>query len=1223
MLTYRTGAAGAPSAAKAMSEHLLQQTLPPEMAAMAEYYQQGVTPPTPAEAAATRYAGFQTVSDPEERGRIFAAEIDRLQDAAPASADSLAIRAAGVFVAAGLTDRAGAETLLRQQGAAFTPDALDAEIRNATSSRDYSSATAMPRRDMNPQLADRLGIDVTRGLTPAEVAHLLNGQRADGTDIPGKEKQAPTEAIGKIFGMDERRLPTRAELEAVLAGQTVSGAALPDDVRDRSVRRFMSVLGASSPNLTPEEREHILSGRTADGQDLSIGEYHKRMDTSRSRIGYVDFTFSAPKSVSVAWAFAPTEAERGIILQAHHDAIDSTMQEVEKVIGRARKGKGGRDGWDPASIGWVSFDHYTSRPTVEVIRTDDQGEQYTELHTLRQRGARVPGDMQLHTHRAIFNAGLTDEGRMGGLWLDQLNGKIKEWGALYQAHLATNLRKSGVDMLLDARTEMGRVAAIPESVCDQFSKRTLSGTAAARAYAAEQGLDWDTLDAKRKIGLIKQGVQDPRGAKSDDLTDMEAWTRAAHEIGYRHASILRPDDIPPERDRHIRMEHAYQAAQEVFDKQLQRRASVDGADARVAAAKGLIAAGIDSAQDINALTAAMRERGVRQHGRQTALIWGDVSDQDGRARVGITTMLHETEEREVIDRARSAAAEQPRSLTTKDIDAAIKAHPDLDFTSEHGKAQREMMTHLAQTGNLAIGIGVAGSGKTTLLTPLVTAWQKQGRDVHGIALAWRQSDDLAGTGMSVSKTRAIESFLRRVEAGKLKLSKQSVVVVDELSLLGTRQLLDLLRTREKYGFQLVAIGDPKQMQAVEAGTSIALLQRALGEDRIPVLASSTRQITREERETTLMFRNGQTEEAVNRKAANNTLRIVPGGYEEAVSAVVDLWHERRTVNADREKYGISISTPTNADALNISRAIRDRRRSLGEIGNDLITLKASSTDENAPLYDLPLARGDKVRLFQRTNAQYLDTNTGGNLGRNGTIVEVRDIRENGLVLRGANGRDGLVKWDSLRSKDTGRILLAYGDVMTTNTSQGSSITDHIYALPAGSRATTAFGAYSSGSRHREQSFIVTSDGAERGEVAGRRPLGDQRPITRTDVLNNIVRNFSRQPEKETAHALLERAENVRRGAVRAMQATKQGLEAREGEGQPRSTLASRLAQHRANAEIGKVASQAAETVSRRQDLMRRLHALTQKVQERVRAILRRKEEATRKQKVGRRKGPRI
>ncbi len=50
MLTYRTGTAG-----REMAEHLLQQTLPPEMAVMAEYYEQGVTPPTLADAAASRY----------------------------------------------------------------------------------------------------------------------------------------------------------------------------------------------------------------------------------------------------------------------------------------------------------------------------------------------------------------------------------------------------------------------------------------------------------------------------------------------------------------------------------------------------------------------------------------------------------------------------------------------------------------------------------------------------------------------------------------------------------------------------------------------------------------------------------------------------------------------------------------------------------------------------------------------------------------------------------------------------------------------------------------------------------------------------------------------------------------------------------------------------------------------------------------------------------------
>ena len=231
---------------------------------------------------------------------------------------------------------------------------------------------------------------------------------------------------------------------------------------------------------------------------MTTAQYHERMDTSRSRIGYVDLTFSAPKSVSVAWAFAPTEAERGMIHQAHRDAIGSVMQDVEAQIGRARKGKAGQDGADQGSIGWVSFDHYTARPTVEVVKTDKAGESYTELHGFKSPGGRTAGDMQLHTHTAVFNAVLTDTGRMGGLDLAQLDGRVKEWGALYHAYLATNLRKHGVEVVLDQKTELSRLTAVPERVAEHFSKRTTGGTAAARAYAAEQGLDWDTLDPDRK-----------------------------------------------------------------------------------------------------------------------------------------------------------------------------------------------------------------------------------------------------------------------------------------------------------------------------------------------------------------------------------------------------------------------------------------------------------------------------------------------------------------------------------------------------------------------------------------------------------------------------------------------------------------------------------------------------------------------------------------------------
>ena len=1183
-----------------MSEHLLQQTLSPEMAAMAEYYHQGLSPPSPAEAAASRYAaewadGMLPVGAALDE--IVTREVDRLAEISVDSTgdtmvrDDLTVRALGTFVAAGMVERDEAVASLRRmgQGGQGLADRLDHAAEQARGGKDYSSATATPRRDMNPMLAERLGINTAKSLTAAEVANLLNGQRADGGDIKGKQKQAATEGIGTLFGMDERRIPTRAELANVLAGNRVDGTALPAYASQKAIRRFQAVLGAKHEVLTIAQRENILSGRTATGGELSVKQYHERMDTSRARIGYVDLTFSAPKSVSVAWAFAPTNAERAIIHQAHHDAIGSVMQDIEAQIGRARKGKAGQEGWEQGSIGWVSFDHFTARPTVAVVKTDRAGHDYTELHSFKSPGGRVAGDMQLHTHTALFNAVLTETGRMGGLWLDQLDGRVKEWGALYQAYLATNLRKHGVDVVLDDRTDMARLSVVPDRVLEHFSKRTTGGTAAARAYAAEQGLDWDTLDANRKIGLLKQGVQDPRGAKSDDLSDATAWRLAATELGYSHASILRPDQKEQAVSRSERMEVAYQAALGIFDKELQRRAAVEGADARLAATKGLIAAGVESPADVSAVTKAMRERGVRQRGEHTSLVWGDLKGENGRDKIGITTTLHRDEELALVASAKSAGQDRTAALTSAQIAAAVLLFPDLDFSTAHGEAQRAVMEQLGTGGRLAVAIGVAGSGKSTLLKPLVAAWRADGRDVHGIALAWRQSDDLTEAGITARNARAVESFLTSIAKGRLHLDAKSVVVVDELGLLGTRQLNDLLRSQKEHGFQIVGIGDPKQMQSVEAGAVVDLLRRGLGEAAIPILETSVRQVAQEERETTLMFRNGETAEAVQRKLENGSLRVTPGGYEEAVQSVVALWLQRREANAGREQFSISISAPTNHDAHQISIAIRDRRRAIGEIGADRVTLQASSgVGGDGRIFDLPLAEGDKIRLFERTNARFLDTNGGGNIGRNGTVLEVAAVQDDGLVLRTKEGRDGLVRWDSFARAANGRIKLAYGDVLTTNTSQGATVTEHIFAIPGGSRQVNAFGAYTSGSRHREQSFIVTSDGAERQEVAGRRPLGDKRQVRESDVVENLARNFARQPEKESALSMIGRAENVRTGTVQKMQVGKQICEREAVAGRGLGALAATFQGLRDDWQSRRMRQPTAKAMSVRRGILQRI-----------------------------------
>ena len=1142
---------------------------------MAEYYEQGVTPPTLADAAASRYARFTAggaLLAADALDELVRAEVERLAesgvglaDGAGDGRDELILRALAAFAAARFVGReealASLARLCGTGGAGDNEGRLAAAITEAATLPDRSSATATPRRDMHPMLARRLGIDPHRGLKPDEVACLLNGQRADGGAIDGRVQRASSLPLAQIFGLDAAQAPTREQLEQMLAGRKANGDALSAEVAERAVRRLLAGLGVREKTLTPEQRGHIPAGRDAEGREVSARHYRTLLEAAKMRIGYIDLTFSAPKSLSIAWAFAPTKAERAMLHQTHRDAIDNVMAAIEQEIGRASVGDAAKRGYEAGSIGWVSFDHYAARPTVEIVRDDEQGLPVTELYTLTGTKGRAPGDMQMHTHVAVFNIVETPSGRVGSLDLAQLEGRIHEWGALYQAYLANNLRVHGVAVELDARTEMARLSAVPESIVGQFSKRTMGGSEAARAYARSQGLDWETLTPARKIALLKSGVQNPREAKSDDVSDLAAWRATAARLGYEHRSVLRPHDITPWPSREQRLETAFQAALPLLGKQFDRRAVIDGADARIAAAKGLIAAGIGEASDVDAITRAFRERGVQRGGEDAALIWGRVPGRQGRDRIAVTTTLDVREEQRLIEIARAGARDRSGVLSGKAIAVALASFPEIDFTNVHGRAQRRIIDQLGTGGRVGLATGVAGSGKSTLLKPLVRAWHADGRTVHGIALAWRQSDDLAEAGIPVANTRAVAAFLRGLETGAVALDRKSVVVVDEVGLLGTRQLNAIMAAQAEKKFQLVMIGDPKQMQAVEAGPVIELLRRALGADKVPELGTSIRQKAAEERETVLMFRNGQTEEAVRRKDTNGTLRIVPGGYEEAVEHVAALWRQRREANRERPGFTISVSAPSNAEAHDISLAIRQCRWTMGEIGADKITVSATD-GVGVRGYELALAVGDRVRLFRRVNAKFMETGTVGNIGRNGTVLEITAIDAAALTLRNVAGREGVVAWETLRGEPSGRIQLAYGDALTTNTAQGTTVTEHIHAMPGGSKLVSAFGAYTSGSRHREQSFIVTSEGAERAEIIGRRPLGDQREIQHGDLLNNMVRNFAQQPQKEAAMALIERAAGLRRGAVQAAQMVHLVAEARGSGRGEQSMLLEQLMSHR-------------------------------------------------------------
>ena len=118
---------------------------------------------------------------------------------------------------------------------------------------------------------------------------------------------------------------------------------------------------------------------------------------------------------------------------------------------------------------------------------------------------------------------------------------------------------------------------------------------------------------------------------------------------------------------------------------------------------------------------------------------------------------------------------------------------------------------------------------------------------------------VADAGIAKENVRALSVFLEGAKAGVFVLNRRSVVVVDELGLLGTRQGLELLRLQEARGFRLAMLGDDRQCQAIEAGPIVDLVRRALGPEAVPEILTTVRQ--RAERELATIRSHGMRRRA--------------------------------------------------------------------------------------------------------------------------------------------------------------------------------------------------------------------------------------------------------------------------------------------------------------------------------------------------------------------------
>jgi Ti-type conjugative transfer relaxase TraA len=140
--------------------------------------------------------------------------------------------------------------------------------------------------------------------------------------------------------------------------------------------------------------------------------------------------------------------------------------------------------------------------------------------------------------------------------------------------------------------------------------------------------------------------------------------------------------------------------------------------------------------------------------------------------------------------------------------------------------QKAAIEHVAGDERIAAVIGRAGAGKTTMMKAAREAWEAAGYRVVGGALAGKAAEGLEKEAGIVSRT--LSSWELGWSQGRGKLNDRTVFVLDEAGMVSSRQMAFFVEAVTKAGAKLVLVGDPEQLQPIEAGAAFRAIADRIG-----------------------------------------------------------------------------------------------------------------------------------------------------------------------------------------------------------------------------------------------------------------------------------------------------------------------------------------------------------------------------------------------------------
>lgn len=766
-------------------------------------------------------------------------------------------------------------------------------------------------------------------------------------------------------------------------------------------------------------------------------------ETRHAVVGF-DLTFSVPKSVSVLWALSPRKLQNEI-LHCHDSAVTATLQWLEASVIHTRAGRNGVAHIGTLGVMAAAFDHWESRAGDPQLHT------HLVIANRVQRitdGAWVTLDS-----RTLYKAAVAASEHYNGLLFDALH-----------RHLGTDADFRTPEA--NTRNPSQQLRGVDNALIREFSNRSRLIDLETDRLVAEWTAGHGTPpSATTIIKLRQQATLSTRTAKSESITPLHQlsaqWRTRAIAKGFEPeqvlASTVRRSHRAPFRSADFAPSWIDAVGSLARERVATKRSTWNRWNLLAEAERVCAEIRCQTAEDrgimIDAVATAAESQSVPLNERRyTAPIEAQadlrfnnqcVFDFHGtRLYTDVGTLANE----DVVMEARNDDGGPAVSATvTMDSLSSYKHGGQLELHAD----QRAAAANVLLSGNrLDAIVGPAGTGKTTTLGAVKAAWEAAfgPGTVVGLAPAAASAEvlgrELAMTTENVAKWlyesvgqgaghRAAEYFDVEQRLAKnegrharqaIRLAQQAswltaeqerwrfhenqLVVVDEASMVSTLQLAALVHQARDAGAKVLLVGDPGQLDAIDAGGVLGWLDR---QGKTAQLSTIWRFEQAWEQDASLMLRSGDFSAVAE---YNSHGRLKHSSYLEMVDQAYLSWQ----ADTQAGKASILIAAENDTVSMLNQRAQADR-----VIRGDV------DAEQAVPVSDGSRAgRGDTV-IARRNDRAIVDSS--GDFIRNGTMLDV--VR--------ADKRDGSL---TAVRRDTGATVCFNRDYVENSLELGYATTAH-------------------------------------------------------------------------------------------------------------------------------------------------------------------------------------